>query len=78
MPRGTRHVITGTLSWDDRRSSHRIDVDGGGFWFVSMPRAAVALLGRRMTVDGVRTGFNILDDVAVMATDATDDATERP
>ncbi|MGY5799638.1 DUF5818 domain-containing protein, partial [Rheinheimera faecalis] len=75
---GTRHVITGALRWDDCQFIHRIDVEGGGFWFVSMPRAAVALLGQRVTADGVRTGFNILDDVAVRAIDATDDATERP
>ncbi|WP_210358045.1 DUF5818 domain-containing protein [Sphingomonas beigongshangi] len=63
-------MITGTLSWDDRRSVHRIDVEGGGFWFVSMPRAAVALLGRRVAVDGTRTGFNILDDVTVVGVDS--------
>lgn len=71
MPKGTRHTVTGILNWDDRQFMHRLDVTGGGYWFADMPYRTRHLLGREITVEGVRSGFNVLDVVFVIAVDGT-------
>jgi len=59
MPMGTRHRVTGRLLNSARGLV--IEVDGGGEWELDAGRSARNLLGLRVTVDGVRSGFNRLD-----------------
>ena len=58
MPRGDRLVVNGLVLEDRRRLVLR--VDGGGQWCLDPSRQAKALLGRRVTVIGVRDGFDLL------------------
>jgi len=59
MPMGTRHQVTGVLL----QSGHGlvIEVDGGGQWILDADHRAPKLLGHRVIVEGVRSGFNMLD-----------------
>ncbi|MFN7400417.1 MAG: DUF5818 domain-containing protein [Sandaracinobacter sp.] len=61
MPMGTRHTVTGELRWDDGNRIHRLEVGGGAFWFVDLPRRGWRMRGQRVTVEGTRSGFNLLD-----------------
>lgn len=54
MPRGTRHILTGTLDWDDSNRSYVLRAEDGGCWFVDMPGRSRRLIGREVTVEGVR------------------------
>ena len=67
MPRGTRHTLTGKLCWDARNHIHVLNIEGGGYWFVDMPGRATRLIGQKVTVEGVRSGFNMLDVSRVLA-----------
>lgn len=61
MPRYTRHQETGLLQHN--HFGFVLDMGGGAFWVLecwSVPRAK-HYLGQRVTVDGTRIGFNILD-----------------
>lgn len=69
MPRGTRHTLTGTLGWDERNRIHVLNVEGGGYWFVDMPGRTRHLIGRKVAVEGVRSGFNLLDVHRLLAID---------
>jgi hypothetical protein len=59
MPMGTRHCVTGLL----KRSARGLllELDGGGIYALDAPAGAKALLGLRVTVEGVRTDFDRLD-----------------
>lgn len=61
MPRGTRHVLTGTLHL--ARRGFELHMDGGGVWALDVPSwcRARRLLGQRVTVEGTRSGFDLLD-----------------
>lgn len=61
MPRGSHHTITGTLS--QGRRGFELHVDGGGIWALDVPswRRARNLVGQRVTVNGTRAGFDLLD-----------------
>lgn len=61
MPRGTRHTLTGTLGWNERNRIHVLNMDRGGYWFLDMPGRTKHLIGREVTIEGVRSGFNMLD-----------------
>jgi hypothetical protein len=59
MARGTRHIETGILRpgcW-----GYSLHMDGGGIWELDVTRSARKLLGQRVTVEGTRAGFNLLD-----------------
>lgn len=58
MPRGTRHRLTGLLLEGARDPVLR--VDGGGEWRLDCDRRHLHLLGRRVVVEGVRDGFDLL------------------
>lgn len=75
MPRGTRHTITGTLGWDGRDHIHVLNMDGGGYWLVDMPGRTNHLIGRKVTVEGVRSDFNMFDVERLLAIDG---ASVRP
>lgn len=61
MPKGTRHTETGTL----RRNhfGYVLEMDGGGFWVLDVGWGwkARKLVGQRVTIEGTRAGFNLLD-----------------
>ncbi|WP_230481587.1 DUF5818 domain-containing protein [Sphingomonas sp. Leaf21] len=60
MPRGTRHVLTGTLR--RTRFGHVLEIDGGGVWQFDAPwSAAKRHCNQRVTVEGTRSGFDLLD-----------------
>ncbi|HEX8302521.1 DUF5818 domain-containing protein [Sphingomonas sp.] len=59
MPRGTRHVETGILR--PGKWGYSLEVDGGGVWQLDVPRSARRYVGQRVTVEGVRSGFDLLD-----------------
>ncbi|HEX8445476.1 MAG TPA: DUF5818 domain-containing protein [Sphingomonas sp.] len=60
MPRGTRHCITGTLR--RTRFGHALELDGGGVWQIDAPWSAVRrYCNQRVTIEGTRSGFNLLD-----------------
>lgn len=59
MPMGTEHVVAGLLL--TRRGEPVLEVDGGGTWRLDASRAARRFLGRRITVRGVRVGFDLLE-----------------
>ena len=59
MPRGSRHVLTGTLHYAWR--GFELHMDDGGIWALDAPRRSGKLLGQRVTVEGTRAGFDLLD-----------------
>lgn len=59
MPRGTHHQLTGLLL--EARRGLVLAIDGGGEWSLDAPPSAYKLLGLRVTVKGVRSGFDLLD-----------------
>jgi len=61
MPRGTRHTLTGTLRWT--RFGYALEMDDGGIWRLDVGWGWKARrnIGRRVTVEGVRSGFDLLD-----------------
>ncbi|MBY0583751.1 MAG: hypothetical protein K2P68_12650 [Sphingomonas sp.] len=75
MPRGTRHIETGTLGWDASNRLHVLHIPGGGHWYLAMPGRTARLIGHEVTVEGIRLGFNMLDVSRVLAVDGV---TRRP
>lgn len=71
MPIGTRYTVTGELRWDKRNHIHRLDVGGGAFWYVDICGRNRHLIGQRVTVEGTRSGFNLLDVDRVTAINGT-------
>ena len=70
MPRGTRHVLTGTLR--QTRFGHALEMDGGGVWQLDAPwSAAKRHCNQRVTVEGTRSGFNLLDVHRIAPVDRT-------
>ena len=59
MPIGKAVDLTGIVM----RDGHRINlhVDGGGYWELDLLRRHLWALGRRVRVQGVRSGFNRID-----------------
>ena len=59
MPKGTRHIETGILRpgcW-----GYSLHMDDGGMWELDVIRSPRKLLGQRVTVEGTRAGFNLLN-----------------
>ena len=59
MPRGTRHVETGILRVG--RWGYELEMVGGGAWRLDVTRSVRRLVGQRVTVEGTRSGFDLLD-----------------
>jgi len=61
MPRGTRHILTGTLR--RTRLGYALEMDGGGVWRLDLGAAGrvTRYLDERVTVNGIRSGFDLLD-----------------
>lgn len=62
MPLGTRHKVTGILH-PSQHGLYALEVDGGGVWQLDVGWGwkARKLAGRRVTVEGTRGGFDLLD-----------------
>ncbi|WP_430428746.1 DUF5818 domain-containing protein [Parasphingorhabdus sp.] len=58
MPKGTVHRETGVL----RRASvgYALEMDGGGRWLLDIKGSARKLVGKRVTIEGRRMGFNLI------------------
>lgn len=65
MPRGTRHTLAGTLRWT--RLGYSLEIEGGGAWRLDIsPFWRVRrYIDRRITVEGIRSGFDLLDVYAL-------------
>ena len=59
MPRGTQHTLIGTLR--RRRLGYVLEMDGGGVWRLDIDHSAKHLLDRRIVIEGVRSGFDLID-----------------
>lgn len=61
MPRGTRHTLTGILR--RTRLGYALEMDGGGIWHLDIGWGwgARRNINRRVTVEGIRSGFDLLD-----------------
>lgn len=59
MPKGARHIETGILR--PGRWGYSLEMDGGGIWELDVTSSPRKLLGQRVTVEGTRAGFNLLD-----------------
>lgn len=68
MPRGTRHTITGTLL-PGIGHLFFLEVVGGGSWQLDMSRRHERLIGHLLTVEGTRSGFDLLDVTRIVAVD---------
>jgi Protein of unknown function (DUF5818) len=58
MPKGTKHKETGIL----RRATlgYALEMDGGGRWLLDIKGSVRKLIGKRVTVEGKRTGFDLI------------------
>ena len=59
MPRGARHVETGILRCG--RWGYSLQMDGGGIWQLDVTGSARRYLGQRVTVEGIRSDFDLID-----------------
>jgi hypothetical protein len=59
MPMGTRHRLTGLLLESARGLI--LELDDGGVYALDTDHKARKLLGHRVIVEGVRSGFDRLD-----------------
>lgn len=59
MPRGSRHILTGTLCWTQR--GYALRMDDGGQWRLDTMRPVRRYIDQRVTIEGIRSGFDLLD-----------------
>lgn len=64
LPRGTHHVVEGLLLAEGPVGLS-LRVEGGGTWQLDGNRRMHALVNRRVRVEGVRSGFDLLDVVRI-------------
>lgn len=60
MPRGKHYALEGLLL-PGRRPFLTLSMDGGGAWELYGPGRLHRLVGRRVKIEGVRGGFNLID-----------------
>ena len=65
MPRGTRHTLSGTLRWNGR--CYILEIDNGGYWLLDTSKSYRRLVDYKVTVEGTRSGFNLLDVRSLVA-----------
>jgi len=59
MPKGAQYIETGILHTN--RHGYSLELDGGGTWQLDVLGSPDFYLGKRVTVEGVRSGFNLID-----------------
>jgi len=52
-------VETGILR--PNRQGYSLELEGGGSWQLDVSGSAKSYAGRRVTVEGIRSGFNLID-----------------
>lgn len=60
MPRGQSYTLEGQLLYG-RVGLLALRMDGGGTWQLDAPRRMQPLVGKRDTVSGIRSAFNMID-----------------
>lgn len=60
------------------RWGYALEADDGGMWQLDAPRSARGYLGRRITVEGTRSGFDLLDVHCMYPIDQLADRRPRP
>jgi hypothetical protein len=68
MPRGTHHRLTGVLL--DSQRGPVLQLDDCGAYALDLDGEVTHLIGRRVTVEGSRSGFDRLDVEWIGAADA--------
>lgn len=68
MPRGTQHVLTGILRRG--RWGYALQMDGGGMWQLDVTGSADRHLNTRVTVEGRRSGYDLIDVYRLYPADA--------
>lgn len=68
MPRGARHLETGILR--SGKWGYALEMDGGGMWQLDVAGSARRYLGKRVTVEGTRSGFDLIDVHHIRLADA--------
>lgn len=58
MPLGTNHRINGLLL--SKRGQLVLQVDGGGVWRLEDDPGLSKYLGKRVCIEGIRSGFDLL------------------
>ncbi len=58
MPMGTRHTVTGVLG--RAPLGYKLEMEGGGFWELDLSGNVKKLVGKNITVEGTRMGFNLI------------------
>ncbi len=58
MPRGTIHRETGILR--GAPLGYALEMDGGGRWMLDINGSVRKLIGKRVTVEGKRMGFDLI------------------
>lgn len=59
MPMGSHHRLTGMLLKGAR--GYELQMDDGGVFALDVTRGAERLVGTRVTIEGTRSGFNLID-----------------
>ena len=59
MPRGTRYALAGTLRWT--RFGYALEMDDGGVWRLDVGSGVKRLIDRAVRIEGIRSGFDLLD-----------------
>lgn len=67
MATGDRHVETGLLSHGCKGLS--LHMDDGGIWQLDISPSARRYLGHRVTIEGVRAGFDVIDVICLRLPD---------
>lgn len=60
MSRGQRYALEGRLLYGSH-GFFALHTDGGGVWQLDAPRRILPLVGKRVTVNGIRSGFDMID-----------------
>ena len=58
MPRGTQHELEGLLAWEGHDLA--LFLDDGGRWRLDPKRGLEKLIGLRVRIAGVRSGFDLI------------------
>lgn len=58
MPKGKRYTVSGLLG--RAPSGYKLEMEGGGFWELDISANVEKLIGKNVTVEGARMGFNLI------------------
>jgi len=58
MPKGKRYTVSGVLG--HAPLGYKLEMEGGGFWELDISGNVKRLIGKNVTVEGTRMGFNLI------------------